>query len=98
MAGFYDLGGVLTFADTQDAAPVIHFDGPPQVTFSGSLPQLRVGRSTDFNLAVGTPGVGGGTFAAFAYQDTIPAGVHPTATVVWPGGSGTDAFELKYRC
>jgi hypothetical protein len=98
-AGFYDIVGVLTFAASPAAAPVIHFDGPLQVGICGELPQLKVGRSTDFVLAVGTPGIGGGTFAMLAYQDTIPAGVHPNVEVRWPGEPPVkQLFELKQRC
>jgi hypothetical protein len=98
-AGFYDPGGVLTFAATPVAAPVIHFDGPLQVSFYGELPAMRIGRSADFILTVGTPGNGGGTFAMLAYQDTVPAGVHPKVTIAWPGGQpAPEVVELKQRC
>jgi hypothetical protein len=98
-AGFYDLGGVFAFAATPAAVPVVHFDGPLQVSFYGELPQMRVGRSTDLILTVGTPGSGDGTFAMLAYQDTIPAGVQPKASVMWPGGCPKpETVELKQRC
>jgi hypothetical protein len=99
MAGYHDLGGVLSFAATPAAAPIIHLDGPLQVAFCGELPEMRVGRGTDFVLAVGTPGVGGGTFAMLAYQDTVPADVFPKASIAWPGRTESpEVIELKQRC
>jgi hypothetical protein len=98
MAGFYDLGGVLTFAESPAAAPVIHFDGPLQISFYGDLPQMKIGRSTDFVLVVGTAGIGSGTFALLAYHDAIPADVRPKATITWPGGSPPEVLELNQRC
>jgi hypothetical protein len=99
MAGYHDLGGVLSFGPTPAKAPIIHFDGPLQIAFCGELPETRVGRGTDFVLAVGTPGSGGGTFAMLAYQDTIPAAVYPKASIAWPGRSESpEVIELNERC
>ena len=99
LAGFYDSAGVLAFADRPADAPVVHFDGPLQISFWGEVPAVRLGRDTDFVLAVGTPGRGGGTFASLAYQDTIPDGVHPKVEVRWPGDPPVEElFELKERC
>jgi len=102
-AGFYDLDGVLRFAPTPAAAPVVRFDGPLEITFSGSLPTLRCGRDTDLTLAVGTPGHGPGTFAELYYQDTIPETAYPRVTVAYPpavkGGPPVRAeADLKARC
>jgi hypothetical protein len=98
-AGFYDLTGVLTFASKPADAPVVHFDGPLTVTFFGELPTLRIGRTTDFVLAVGTPGRGPGTLAMLGYQDTVPATVRPKVEVRWPGEPPIkEFFELKERC
>ena len=98
-AGFYDLTGVLTFAEKPSDAPIIHFDGPLTVTFYGEVPTLRLGRDIDVVLMVGTPGRGGGSFAMLAYQDTIPKNVDPKVEVRWPGDHPVkDLFELKERC
>ncbi len=103
MAGFYDLTGVLQLAAKPADAPVIHFDGPLQVTFYGERPSLRLGRSNEFVLMVGTPGLGGGTFAMLAYEDTIPKTAYPKIAAILPpaqkGGEPVrELFELKQRC
>ena len=101
-AASFDLNGVLQFADSPAAAPVIHFGGPLEVTFYGTLPTLRVGREADLTLVVGTPGIGPGTFAELHYQDAIPDGPRPIAEVTWPAAKGDTPikkkFELKQRC
>lgn len=103
IAGFYDLTGVLRFAPTAAAAPVVHFDGTLQITFAGSLPTLRPGRQVDLVLVVGTPGHGPGTFAELGYEDTIPKDAFPTVAVTYPplaaGGSPSrQEYVLKERC
>jgi hypothetical protein len=102
-AGPFDLSGVLQFADTPAAAPAVFLGGPLQVTFYAERPTLRVGRSSDFVLVVGTPGVGPGTFAMIAYEDTIPPAVKPVAELTLPpakpGAPPVKAkFEIKDRC
>lgn len=98
-AGFYDPTGVFRFADRPADAPVIHFDGPLQVSFYGVVPALRLGRDNDLVLTVGTPGLGGGTFAMLAYEDTIPKDAHPKVEARWPGDPPVkELFELKQRC
>jgi hypothetical protein len=54
VAGPFDLDGFLQFADRPADAPVVHFDGPLQVTFYGERPSLRLGRDEDVVLVVGT--------------------------------------------
>jgi hypothetical protein len=98
-AGFFDPAGVLTFAAKPAEAPVVHFDGPLQVSFYGDVPKLTLGRDNDLVLTVGTPGRGGGTFAMLAYEDTIPKDVHPRIEATWPGEKPVkEHFELKQRC
>jgi hypothetical protein len=99
LAGFYDPTGVLTFAAKPADAPVVHFDGPLQVSFYGEVPKVSLGRDNDLVLTVGTPGLGGGTFAMLAYEDTIPKDAHPKVEATWPGEPPVkEHFELKQRC
>jgi hypothetical protein len=99
LAGFFDPSGVLTFAARPTDAPVVHFDGPLQVSFYGDVPKVTLGRDNDLVLTVGTPGLGGGTFAMLAYEDTIPKDAHPKVDVTWPGETPVkQLFELKQRC
>jgi hypothetical protein len=95
MAGPFDLTGVLCFADSPAGAPVIHFDGPLQATFYGEVPALRLRRDNDLMLTVGTPGLGGGTFAMLGYEETMPTTAYPTVAVRWPGEPPVkELFEL----
>ena len=103
MVSLFDAGGVLQFADKPADAPVIHFDGPLQLTFYTGLPTWRGGRLNEAILCVGTPGVGPGTFAMLKYEGTVPPGKHPKAEVTFTPKDKTkkpvkELFELKERC
>jgi hypothetical protein len=101
--GPIDLDGVLQFADKPADAPIIHFGGPLQVTFYAERPTLRVGRGSEFDLVVGSPGHGPGTYAMLAYEGTIPKTAYPIAEIAFqPAKAGSppvkEKFELKERC
>jgi hypothetical protein len=103
MAGVIDGAGALLFADKPAAAPVIHLDGPLQVTFYGEKPKLMLERDNDVVLVVGTPGVGPGTLAMLYYEDTIPTAAFPQLEIEFaaqkPGTSPVhQTFELRHRC
>jgi len=102
MAGPLDFDGILQFGDTPEQAPVVRVGGPLQITFL-EQPALRVGRSSELTLVVGSPGVGAGTFAMLAYEGTIPESAKPTAEIRYqPAKPGEpprrDLFEIKQRC
>jgi hypothetical protein len=99
----HDLNGVLQFSDKPANAPVIRLGGPLQITFYGELPSLRVGRTSDLVLMVGTPGIGPGTFAMLNYENTIPENAKPIAEVYLPSAKPTDPllhekWEILGRC
>lgn len=97
--GPFDLTGVLQFAATRDNAPVIHLGAPLQVTFYAQTTKMRAGRTSDFTLCVGAPGVGPGTLAMLAYEGTIPESAHPVAEILYPGDKPEkQSVELKQRC
>jgi hypothetical protein len=103
VAGPIDGTGVLRFASTPKAAPVLHLGGPLQVTLCGPKPSLTLGRADDLVLAVGAPGRGPGTLAMLAYDGAVPKGAHPKVEVSWPGAKKGDRpvkelYELKDRC
>jgi hypothetical protein len=103
VAGGLDLSGPLVPSATPAEAPIIHFGGPLQITFSDHRPTLRRNRATELQLVVGTPGLGAGTFAAVGYEDTIPASVHPKCAFTFPPAKAgappvKKLFELKERC
>jgi hypothetical protein len=103
MGGGFDLNGPLVLAARAADAPILHLDGPLQITFNDTRPALRRNRSTEFNLVVGTPGLGAGTFVAVAYDDTIPDASNPQCRISFPPAKAGAApvkklFELKERC
>jgi len=101
--GPHDVSGALLFADKPADAPVIHMDGPLQISTDGEPPTLKLERDTDLALAVGTPGLGSGTFAKLAYDQTIPVAAVPRVEVAFPPAKVGDPpvrqlYELKERC
>ena len=97
-----DLAGLLRLADTREAAPVIHFGGQFQITFTDPK-KLWVGRSISLRVVVGCPGIGPGTLAFIDYEDAIPDEVHPVVEVTYatkkPGEKPvTEKYELDQRC
>jgi hypothetical protein len=97
-----DPGGGCVLADKPAAAPVFRLGGPLEITFD-PVPILRVGRSSEFMLVVGTPGVGPGTFAAVGYTDTVPASAKPVVEIEFqPAKAGDppvkEKYEIKERC
>jgi len=102
-AGFVDGAGALLFGDKPATAPVVHFDGPLQVTFHGEKPKLMLERDNDVMLAVGTPGVGPGTFAMLAYEGAIPDAAVTQVEIEYPPQKPgappvRQSFELRQRC
>ncbi len=102
-AGPVDINGVFQFADKPADAPVVRLGGPLEVTFYAERPTLRVGRTAEFVLVVGTSGIGPGTFAMLGYEDAIPNDVKPVAEF-WLVGAKVDSpvvrekYEIKGRC
>ncbi len=102
IAGFLDTTGVLVLADKPANAPVVCLGGPLQVTLY-ERPTVRAGSSSEFVLAVGTPGWGPGTFAMLTYDKTIPkdarAVVQATYAPPAPGEPAvTEKHVLMDRC
>ncbi len=103
LAGGFDLVGPLVLAKKPAEAPVLHLAGPLEINFADRRPVLRRNRPTEFMLAVGTPGLGAGTFAAVGYDEVIPNSVRPKCEITFPparsGGKPVKKqFELKERC
>jgi hypothetical protein len=97
-----DVNGVLQFADRPQDAPILHFDGPLEITLFGQM-ELRIGRQTDVVLGVGSPGFGPGTQTYVEYDGVIPEKVNPTIEIVYAAKKSGDPpirekHELKERC
>jgi hypothetical protein len=103
MISLFDTRGVFQLARKPADAPIIHLDGPLEVTFYANKPTWTGGRPQDTILCVGTPGHGPGTFAMLKYEDTIPPGKNPTIEATYvpkdPAGKPVkELYELKERC
>ncbi len=103
MATLFDTQGVLRFASKPTDAPILHLDGPLQITFCGSIPTWTGGRSDDAVLCIGTPGVGPGTFAMVKYEGTVPESKHPKIEATYRPKDPAmkpvkELYELKERC
>jgi hypothetical protein len=99
---FYDLHGFLKFADKPEEAPIIHFRGPWEATLY-SRQHLTIGRETDLDVGVGTPGLGPGTTLWTRHDDFVPEQGFLTAEVLYPPMRKGQApirelYELKKRC
>jgi len=95
--------GPFSFARRPQDAPVIHFNGPLTIVPRYESQVLaRGGHGHKFRAAIGTPGLGIGTFAILD-PEAVPAGIHPVADVEFPAASA-DAqpirarFVLDFRC
>ncbi len=99
---FRDAHGFLTFADQPREAPILHFGGPWQFVCTPPT-RLIAGRETELVVNVGTPGLGGGTFARIAFEGVIPEKVSPRVEITFPAKNPGAAplkrhFDLKGRC
>jgi hypothetical protein len=98
----WQFSGRMAFADTPEAAPIVHFDGPLEITLSGEQ-RLVAGRDNDIFLTVGTPGLGTGTTAFVAYEGLIPESALPSVEISFPPVREGDRpirelYEIKDRC
>ena len=98
-----DSNGAFLFADSPARAPVVRLDGPLQVDFfCGAPKRLRVGRSSEVSVVVGTPGDGPGTFAMLIHEEAIPDGLKPKIHATMPSADGKAALEedwtIEERC
>jgi hypothetical protein len=87
------------FADSRDAAVVVHFGGPVLAKpLRGSALRLG-GEHQELHFCLGTPGLGSHSFA-FVGLETVPSAVRPVAQVAWPTEAGVlkESFVLVRRC
>ena len=98
-----DLNGLLQFGKSPQTAPVIRIGGPLQITFFSELPKLVRGRTSDFILVVGSPGIGSGTFSSMTYEETIPESAYPLVAISFQdpqegGDRQPQLIKLRERC
>jgi hypothetical protein len=110
----WDCSGSLTFAAQPKNVPILHFDGPLTLNLADIEPPRleKTDKSIDFQISIGTQGVGKGTFAVLDYShvepkgdvaNVVPQDAYPIAEVEFPakarGGQPVRArWILKQRC
>jgi hypothetical protein len=93
----------LRFSDSPRTAPIVHIGGPLQMGFEVRHPLTKREEGTfDLNTAVGTKGLGPGTFAHLVYN-VIPDDVFPQATLEFPSADPKGRpikieMPIKHRC
>ncbi len=101
-ASWQDASGLFHFGASPETAPIINFGGPWQITCYSKEP-WHLGGLNEFDLAMGTPGIGPGATAFVAYEGVIPPDVKPVVKVVYPPQeegqrSVEKTYELEHRC
>ena len=110
----WDSSGQLMFAALSKDAPILHFDGPLTLNIADNDPPRmeKKDKPFDFQVYLGTAGLGKGTFATLDYSHTdakgnttnvVPIEVYPVAEVEFPSkASGgppiRTRWTLKQRC
>ena len=90
----YDPSDRLAFGSRPDEAPIVHFAGPLTLRFYRQPPALVPSKAyCPFHIALGTPGVGKGSFVAVSCC-SLPNDVRPIAYVEFPH---RDANESPIR-
>jgi hypothetical protein len=80
----WDDADPFRFGDRPQDAPVIHLDGPLQVRLYGEAPSFLAGQASEIDVAIGTPGVGKGSFAAIQCCEVLNCQVSPVVEVEFP--------------
>lgn len=92
----YDPLDRFTFGARPEEAPVAHFDGPLTIRWYARPPVFVPGKYNRFNLSVGSPGIGKGSFVAVACC-CRPAGAPLIARVDFPHRDpGQPAIPMTY--
>ena len=94
--------GVLKFSDRPQDASIIHFDGPLKMALRVDHALSRKKEPQTFQMMIGTPGLGKGSFAALNVE-VVPKDVNPVADFEFPnkvpGGNRIRVkFVLSQRC
>jgi hypothetical protein len=94
-----DKQGYLEFGATRQSAPILHFNGPLTIgtRFDPRFKRKAKAEELDFDVMVGTPGVGAGSFVRFGNEAVDPA-IHPELEVLFPGLSAPTRIILDKRC
>jgi len=92
----YDPSDRLAFADRPQNAPIVHFAGPLTLRLYRQPPVFVAGQNCRFNIALGTPGIGKGSFVAVSCC-SLPDAVKPLAYVEFPHRDPNEApLRVEY--
>jgi hypothetical protein len=80
----FDEADPFRLAQRPQQAPVVHVEGPLEVRLYGEPPTLIAGQEAELNIAIGTPGVGKGSFCAIQCCTVLDCKVSPVAAVAFP--------------
>ncbi len=86
----------IRFTTVASTAPIVHMDGPLTLGIVCSLMDFQFGLGSQLKVAVGTPGLGTGTFSYMRY-DELPKEARPFAIVTFPGLS-PKRYDIKGKC
>jgi hypothetical protein len=93
----YDPLDRFQFGNRPHSAPIAHFGGPMTIRWYARPPVFVPGQYNRFNLSVGTPGIGNGSFVAVACC-CRPQGVSLIAQVEFPHRDPTQQpIQVQYR-
>src|SRR5262249_52883661 len=77
-------GDPLRLAPRPPGPPAVHLGGPLTVRLYGEPPVFRPGKTAALNVAVGTPGLGEGSFAAIQTCELLAEKTAPVAEIEFP--------------
>lgn len=86
----FDETDPFCFAPRPGDATIVHFDGPLTSRLYGGTPTLVPGREAELDIAVGTPGLGKGSFAAIQCCTILDQKIAPIAEIEFPPRSAAD--------
>lgn len=80
----FDEANPFRFAHKSQQAPVVHVEGPLEIRLYGEPPTLIASQETELNIAIGTPGLGKGSFCAIQCCTVLDCKVSPIAAIAFP--------------
>jgi hypothetical protein len=80
----FDEKDPFQFGDRPEQAPIVHLDGPLTPRLYEGPPTFVPGRAAELDIAIGTPGLGNGSFAAIRCCTVLDCKVAPIAEVTFP--------------
>jgi hypothetical protein len=80
----FDDANPFRFAQRSGQAPILHLEGPLSMKLYGEPPTLIAGQEVELNIAIGTPGVGPGSFCAIQCCTVLDCKASPVAEIDFP--------------